>query len=325
MKQKLIILLATLVLIAIAVLMVFDFYYKPKPVGNPWEYRLSEFRAIVEKDICYQKTAEINPQEKDIRGIAIDGYNNLLVTAKNAILRYDESGRLYKKIPLSGTPNCVAIEPGEKIFAGMADYLLVIQHNRIIDTISAPFNDKTFITSIAADATSLFVADAGNKIVYHFDHTGKLRNLIGERDSTGFKGFIIPSNCFDIALGREGQLWVVNPGKHELVAFNKQGTLISQWSRTSMQPEGFSGCCNPVNIAMLPDASFVTAEKGIERVKIHKPSGDYSCMVAAPDNFDEGTVGIDVAANASGKVYVLDPKKNLIHIFTKKTDLIKLP
>lgn len=318
MKPKIIILLAVLLLIAITALMVFDFYYKPQPVGNPWEYRLSDLRTVDENEICYQKTAEITPREDDIRGIAIDGYNNLLVTAKNAILRYDESGRLYKKITLSGTPNCVAIEPGEKIFAGMADYLLVIQHNRIIDTISAPFNDKTFITAIAADETSLFVADAGNKIVYHFDHSGALRNLIGERDSAGFRGFIIPSGCFDLTLGREGQLWVVNPGKHELVAFNKQGTIISQWSRTSMQPEGFSGCCNPVNIAMLPDASFVTAEKGIERIKVHKPSGDYNCMVAAPDYFEEGTVGIDVAANSSGKVYVLDPKKKVIHIFTKK-------
>jgi len=321
MKQKIIILLALIMLIAISAVMVFDFYYKPKSAENPWEYRLSDLRKVDAKEICFEKSGQIIPAQNDIRSIVVDEYDNLLITAKDAILRYDENGRLFKKIAVNGTPTSIAIDPGEKIFVGMTNHIVVIQHNQIIAEIRNPFDEKTMITSLAADETSLFVADAGNKIVYHLNHAGELQNLIGERNrETGFLGFIIPSGCFDLILGRVGQLWVVNPGKHEIIAFSKTGEIISQWGSTSMQPEGFSGCCNPVNIAMMPDGSFVTAEKGIERVKIHRPSGDYKCVVAAPDYFDEGTVGIDVAVNSSGTVYVLDPKKGVIHLFDASSD-----
>ena len=85
-----------------------------------------------------------------------------------------------------------------------------------------------------------------------------------------------------------------------------------------MQLEGFSGCCNPSNIAMLSDGSFVTSEKGIERVKIHTPSGEFKTVVASPDMFEEGTRGIDLAVDSKDRIYVLDPVKKLIRIFEKK-------
>jgi hypothetical protein len=318
MKHKIIILIALLLLLTISAIMIFDFYYKSQPVGNPWEYRLSDLRTVDKKEIGYKKINEIAPERTGIRGIAIDSYDNLLVTAENAILRYDENGRLYKQIEISGIPTCIAVDPNEKIFAGMKDRIILIQHNRIISEIKDIFDEKTIITGVAADENSLFVADAGNKIVYHLDHNGTLLNLIGERNrNNGFLGFIVPSGCFDIMLGREGLLWVVNPGKHQLLAFNRKGEIITSWSRTSMQLDGFSGCCNPVNIAMLGDGSFVTAEKGIERVKVHNPLGDYQCVIASPEYFNEGTLGIDVAVNSSGNVFVLDPRKNLIHVFQK--------
>lgn len=172
----------------------------------------------------------------------------------------------------------------------------------------------------------MFVADAGNKIVYHFDRNGQLLNTIGEKDpEAGFNGFIIPSPHFDLAIGREGQLWVVNPGKHEFLAFNKNGELFSSWSRTSMQLDGFSGCCNPGNIALLPDGSFVTSEKGIERIKIHLPSGDYKCVVAGPDQFSPGTVHIDLAVNSKGRIYTLDAKSGIVKYFEENHNLTGLP
>lgn len=119
-------------------------------------------------------------------------------------------------------------------------------------------------------------------------------------------------------IGRQGELWAVNTGRHALEAYNSKGEQISTWERTSMSIEGFSGCCNPSSIAMLSDGSFVTAEKGLERVKIHLPSGDFKSVVAAPELFEEGTVGIDLAVDSNDRILVLDPAKKMVRIFESK-------
>ena len=84
-----------------------------------------------------------------------------------------------------------------------------------------------------------------------------------------------------------------------------------------MQLDGFSGCCNPSHIAMLSDGSFVTSEKGIERVKIHLPTGEFKCVVAGPDQFIAGTTDLDLAADTKDRIYVSDPRKGLVRIFEK--------
>jgi hypothetical protein len=85
-----------------------------------------------------------------------------------------------------------------------------------------------------------------------------------------------------------------------------------------MEIEGFSGCCNPSHFAILEDGSFVTSEKGLARVKIYNRIRDIVSVVALPDQFIEGTVGLDLAVDSSQKIYVLDPRQKLVRIFEKK-------
>ena len=85
-----------------------------------------------------------------------------------------------------------------------------------------------------------------------------------------------------------------------------------------MSIDGFSGCCNPVHIALLPDGSFVTSEKGILRIKIHNPVGELADVVALPDQFDSDTEAVEVAVNSQGQIVVLDPQRKQIRIFQKK-------
>ncbi len=82
--------------------------------------------------------------------------------------------------------------------------------------------------------------------------------------------------------------------------------------------DGFSGCCNPSNFVILPNGSFVTSEKGIIRVKIHNPAGEFETVVATPNQFEKGTTGLDLAVDSDGRILVLDPKKGMVRIFSKK-------
>ena len=87
-----------------------------------------------------------------------------------------------------------------------------------------------------------------------------------------------------------------------------------------MNIDGFGGCCNPSHIAILGDGSFVTSEKGIPRVKIHNRLGELVGVVAPSEQFDENTVGLDLAFDSQDRIYVLDPKRKAIRIFIKKGD-----
>ncbi len=151
-------------------------------------------------------------------------------------------------------------------------------------------------------------------MVYKIDFEGNILQEIGKK-GTEFKGFFIPSPYFDILKGREGQLWAINTGKHEFAAFNAQGELFSSWKKTSMQLDGFSGCCNPSHVAMLSNGDFVTSEKGIERVKIHSATGEFQCLIAGSNKFEKGTRGMDLAVNSKDEIYILDPVKKVVLVY----------
>jgi hypothetical protein len=319
MKTKPIIIISILLLLAVVGLMVWDFYYESAPSGNPYEYRLSDLKKIDPSEFCYIKSGEIKPDMTAPYSIAINEADEVFVAGSDQVMVFDQHGGLINSFGISEKSRAIAVSADGRIFLGMKDHVEVFDVNGSTIARWAKINDKAQLTSIAVEDESVFVADAGNRIVYHFDLSGQLVNTIGEKDKeAGFGGFILPSAHFDLAIGREGQLWIVNPGKHEFLAFNKQGVLFSSWSRTSMQLDGFSGCCNPGNIALRSDGSFVTSEKGIERVKIHYPSGDYKCVVAGPDSFAEGTEHIDLAVNSFDRIYVLDTGTGVIGFFDEK-------
>ena len=67
-----------------------------------------------------------------------------------------------------------------------------------------------------------------------YDKDGKLLAELGAKDKlTKRLGFLIPSGYFDVAIGREGQLWAVNPGMHAFEAYDESGEMISSWHKTS--------------------------------------------------------------------------------------------
>lgn len=319
MKPKHILRLALLLLLVVVVFMVNDFFFTDGPnPRNPYEYDLSKLKETDAAALGYKEIASITPETDYLYGIAIDTKDNLYVSCTENILVYNPEGELFRNIPLRDNAYCLTIAESGEIYLGMADHVEVwdMEVNQL--QVWSSMGESSIFTSIAINENSVFVADAGNKVVYHFNLKGELQNKIGEKDTENGKlGFILPSAYFDLSIGRDGELWVVNPGIHQLESYSPKGELITSWKRTSMQLDGFSGCCNPSHIAILSDGSFVTSEKGIERVKIHQPTGDFKTLVASPDQFIAGTTDLDLAVDSKDRIYVSDPKKGLIRIFEK--------
>jgi sugar lactone lactonase YvrE len=319
MKQKLIIILSIILLLAVIGLMAYDFFIKGSGTsGNPYEYDLGDLRKVDKDLICYRETGQINIGINEPHAMDVGNNDEIYLGGDGSIKVFDPKGSELIEIEVNGMVYCLALG-SDKLFVGLKDHIEVLDLEGQVLAKWDAINDRAYLTSIAVDENSVFAADAGNKIVYKYNLDGNLQNLIGKKDrQKGIRGFVIPSPYFDLTIGREGQLWVVNPGFHAFEAYDFEGNQISSWEKTSMQVDGFSGCCNPGNIALLEDGSFVTSEKGIERVKIHHPSGEFKCVVAAPELFEVGTIITDLAVDSNGRILVLDSRKGLVRIFEEK-------
>jgi hypothetical protein len=240
-------------------------------------------------------------------------------------------GVLERVIPLSGEPRCVTVPPDGRIYVGLRNHVEVFDEAGQRLAAWEPLGDRSFLSSIAVSKDDVFVADAGKAVVLHYDKTGKLIDLIGEKDSDrDIPGFLVPSPYFDLAIAPDGLLRVVSPGRTRVEAYTLDGDLEFFWGENSMRIKGFCGCCNPVNIAMLSDGSYVTAEKGLIRVKIYDPDGAFKCVVAGPDQLVEGGAarvfenaedaeasGFDVAVDVEGRIFVLDTIENAVRTFVR--------
>ena len=316
MKQKLIIGLSLLLLLAVVFFIGKDFFYDSKDEKNVYEYEINQFREVDKNQVCYTEIKQLIPDIENVKGVAVDNKDRIYVTGSDKVLIFDKVGELVQEFSIGKESNCIAISNDGDIYLGVSDHIEIYDFSgNLVKSWESP-KEKTLITSIAIGESSVFVADAGNKYVHRYNTAGEYLNQIGRKSrEKGVKGFFIPSPYFDLLMGRDGELWVVDPGRHTFMNFTNNGDVVSTWSKTSMQIEGFSGCCNPSHIAMLSNGSFVTSEKGIERVKIHKPSGEFECVVAGPELFEKETRGLDLAVDSKDRIIVLDPKKKLIRIF----------
>jgi hypothetical protein len=261
------------------------------------------------------------------KAISIHGY----VVGDKGSIALSSSGDLPGSIKLTDMPRCLTVADDGRIYVGMTDHVEVYSQQRKRLARWGSLGDDAILTSIAVWKDNVFVADAGNRIVVRCDRTGNLVNKIGKKDvERNVPGFVIPSPYFDLAVPKDGLLRVVNPGRLRIEAYTFDGDFEFFWGESSVAVEGFCGCCNPVNIAVLPKGGFVTCEKGLIRVKVYDAEGEFVGVVAGPDQlFEGGTAricefpdqcqagGFDVAVDVTGRIFVLDTIKNIVRTFSK--------
>ncbi len=319
MKQKILIGIGVLLLLAAIGYMMKDlFFTEPSGKPNPYDYHLDSIRKADSTRLLYRELSSFKPSLEEIHGIAFGNKGQLMVCGKGGVEIFNTSGKREQTFPVQGVAQCIAMAPNGNLLLGVEDHVEIMNPEGIITARWKKESNESVITSIAATDKDVFVADAGLKTVFHYDISGKKIGRIGEEDpAKGILSFVVPSPYFDLGIDKAGFLWVVNPGRHIFEKFNFEGDLLGSWGVGSMTSEGFCGCCNPSNFAFLSDGSFVTSEKAIERVKIYQKDGTYAGMVAGPDQFDEGTQGLDLAVDALNRIYLLDPARKRIVVYVK--------
>lgn len=290
-------------------------------LGQEFTYDLKAYRKTDPSLIAYTEAAPIATGFQAARGIAVDAADRIYVAGDQAVRIFDKHGARASEIPLDGQPRCLAVAADGTVYVGLKDHVEILSSDGKPQAAWDSLGPKATITSIAVGESGVFVADAGNRVVLRYDAAGKVVREIGRKDAArGIPGFLVPSPHFDLALAPDGLLRVVNPGHHCIEAYTVDGDLELSWGRASLAIDGFSGCCNPTDIAALPDGAVVTSEKGLPRVKIHDAQGQLVCVVAGAEAFPEDDKGLDLAVDSAGRILVLDPAAASVRVFVRKPE-----
>jgi hypothetical protein len=286
---------------------------------NPFAYDIQDYEASGAELVHYSEERRIPVALPMVSGIAVGPDDGIYVAGSNSVLIFDNDGTPRFSFKTEAPVRCLTVDKNHDVYLGMGDYVEVYDREGVRQARWESLGEQAIITSIAVSAKGVFIADAGNKIVWKFDRSGSNLQRIGDKDEAkDIPGFVIPSPYFDVAIDPDGFLWVANTGRHSLENYSADGNFRSFWGEFGMEIQGFSGCCNPSHFVILEDGSFVTSEKGLPRVKVYNRIGNLVSVVAPTEKFIEGTVGLDLAVDSAQKIYVLDPMQKLIRIFINK-------
>ncbi|UCF17843.1 MAG: hypothetical protein JSW59_10330 [Phycisphaerales bacterium] len=305
---------------------------KGSGLSKEFKYDVAELTYIDPNLILYEESAEaIDTGFTSARTIAVDAKSTIYVGGDKSIRVFASSGKLLDEIGLDQTPGCLTVSADGSVFVGLRDHVEIYDmQGRPIASWKSLGSDA-ILTSVVVSEDDVFVADAGNRVVVRYDRRGNIVARIGEKDpERNVPGFVVPSAYFDLALSGDGLLRAVNPGRLRVDAYTFDGDYEFSWGKGTVDVDGFCGCCNPVNIAVLPGGGFVTCEKGLVRVKIYDSQGEFKGVVAGPVQLvRDGDVrvcdlpeecqagGFDIAVDDAGRVYVLDTIKNVVRLFTR--------
>ena len=283
------------------------------------QYDMAELQKVDPALIKWREVARLDSGLSSARAIAADPTGNVLVGADNLVRRLDAIGKRLADIPVTGAVQALAGDADGAMFVAFREHVEVHGSDGKQKSVFASLGDKAQITSIAVGGGNIFIADFGNRVVHRCDMAGKVLNVIGKEDrKRNMAGLNLPSPHMDVAVAADGTAWIANTGQWRLENYSPEGDLNRYWGEGGATIEKFVGCCNPADFCLLADGSFVTAEKGVARVKHYRPDSRLASVVAAAESFPKNTLGLDVAAGANGRVLVLARGAGVVLVFESK-------
>jgi DNA-binding beta-propeller fold protein YncE len=277
------------------------------------------------KLIAYEEIEGIPTGMNEPRGIAVNPYQDNIYVVGDLLVRvFDANGVKRLEFPTVGEGTSLAVGLTAHHATPQPREILVATKNTVEDYyadggllgIWQHFDPNSMFSSIATLEGDVFIADDNRAEVIRCDIGGNVIGRIGRQDPGG--AILLRSPHFDVAVWPGNLLWITNPGRLRVEAYTFDGKQEVSWGDASMDIEGFSGCCNPKDIAFLPTGEVVTSEKGLPRVKVYTRDGKFLCVVAGPESFDPSVHYLDLAVDSKGRVLVLDPVQKKVRIFVKK-------
>ena len=201
---------------------------------------------------------------------------------------------------------------GDTVFASSDELLYLISKNGKLINEWGPYEANSIITSVSADNFHVAFADAGIKRVFILNKKGEVVSMIGQSENR----FIIPSPYFDVALFSDDLLYVANTGNHRIETWTTAGKFLEQCGEPGTAPDAFCGCCNPAHFAVVSNG-IITAEKGINRIKLIDQNGKFIEYVSSKNSFTP-SVPLDIASVDGNTIYAANPADSKLYIFKRR-------
>lgn len=254
---------------------------------------------------------EFKVKEGTLKAVTVSESGNIYLGGESFVSGYNS--KLKQEWTLSPPASVTSLSFfGDTVYASTADMILVISNEGKLLNEWGPFESNSIITSVSANRSNVAFADAGNKTIYLLDKGGEVKRMIGRNDGQ----FIVPSAYFDVSVDSAGLIYVANTGQRRLEVRNGEGVTIMYFGEAGTAPEAFCGCCNPAHFIKINNG-YITAEKGINRIKILGDSGEFIEFVSSKNDFVP-SVPLDIASVDGNTIYAANPADSKLYIFTRK-------
>lgn len=306
MNKNVISIIAVFVILVFIGYMIFDSVRPEGSDNNP-----SGLENVIYPDGNWKVSDEIKITDGTLKAVAVSEDGLIFLGGESFISCYDTE--MKKKWSINTPDPITSLSAfGDLLYASTQDLIYVINNEGKTEEEWGPFEDNAIITSVSANSTGIAFADAGNKIIVLLDKEGIVKKLIGQNDGQ----FVIPSPYFDVALDAEGYLYSANTGHRRLEFRGTDGAIISYFGEPGTAPENFCGCCNPAHFVRTK-TGYITAEKGINRIKILGESGEFIEFVSSKNDY-VASVPLDLASADGETIYAANPADSKLYIYKRK-------
>jgi hypothetical protein len=256
-------------------------------------------------------TGKIKPVAGTVKAVSIMHNGNIIIGGENFLVCYDREKTLLWKRQTDKPCEALCCK-GDSILASDGEIITVmdIKGEKISEW--GPFEDNAIITSLASSSRYTVFSDAGNRILMVLDANGRMKSLIGKSGEP----FVVPSPYFDVAIDGSDNIYVANTGHRRIEKRSIEGKLLSFFGEAGMAPGAFSGCCNPAHFIKVPQG-YITAEKGLNRIKILDGDGKFVEFVSSVNDFT-ANMPLDLSSADGKTVYAANPADSTVYIFRRK-------
>ena len=124
----------------------------------------------------------------------------------------------------------------------------------------------------------------------------------------------------DVCVGRDGRIYVVNGGNHEVAVFDEKGSRVATLGEQGSKPGQFF---EPVGIGVGPEGEIYVADKGNQRLQMFSRDGRFRREIPLEEEGD-AIDPVDVAVSADGEeLFVTANNSHRVLVFSNDGRLLR--
>lgn len=285
-----------------------------------WLVAMISQRLLDGKEMSYRRVQTIAGKgdaagrfKQSLRGIAVDTIDNVYLVGDSSLKVFSSEGKLLRHWPTARQGFSVAVDLNDDVYVGEPGQVEIFSPKGVLKQTWHNVEKLGLVTAIGMSGQHVVLADAKARRIRKFNRSGKFLADIGN-DKRG-RGFHVPNGHLDFVLGTDAVLHVTHSGRHRVERYTLEGKRLGHFGRfTGQDPVGFTGCCNPTNLSLLPNGEVVVTVKARPAVKRYDAAGKLVSMFGEKD-FDPACKNMDLAVDSKGRVYVIDTVSLCVYVY----------